>query len=506
MTAWADLLDNLHEIADLSATVALLDWDQQTMLRPKSAESRASQLGTLQALVHERLISTELARALSQAEQAGDGPAPFQAEVGQALLRETRRQVERAAKLPTPFVKEMAETTARAFQVWHEARQQANFAHFASDLTKVIDLKRREAAYVGYAKSPYDALLDEYEPNQTEEETAAVFSGMRAENVRLLRDIRATGLQPDTSFLTVGYPKDQQIAFTLEVLRALGFDLDAGRQDLSAHPFTTSFSIQDVRLTTRVFEHDIRSALFGTIHECGHGLYEQGINQALERTPLATGTSLGMHESQSRFWENVMGRSSAFWQHWYPRLVKTFPAQLDGVGQHAFVRAINAVAPSLIRVEADEVTYNLHIILRFELETALLHGGLEVKDLPDTWNAKMREMLGVTPTNDADGVLQDVHWSTGAVGYFPTYSLGNLYSAQLLATIKREHPDFDARLAGGDFTFVLEWMRTHVHVHGRVYSASDLIQRISGEPLNPVHYNRYLRTKYAALYPGVPAQ
>lgn len=502
MTAWPQLIAKLNELADLSATVALLDWDQQTMLRPKSSASRAHQLGTLQTLVHERLTEPALAASLAAAEKEGSGPEPFVGEVGTALLRETRRLIDRATKLPSPFVKELAETTARAFQVWQDARQASDFAMFRDDLARVIDLKRREAAYVGFTASPYDALLDEYEPGQTEAMTAEVFAGLRQENVRLLKEIQAVE-QPDTAFLHASYDKQQQFAFTVDVLKALGFDLEAGRQDLSTHPFTTSFSIQDVRVTTRVYENDLRSALFGTIHECGHGVYEQGVNLALERTPLVSGTSLGIHESQSRFWENVMGRSTPFWQHWYPRLTQAFPTQLANVSAHQFVRGINAVSPSFIRVEADEVTYNLHIILRFELETALLHGRLEVADLPDAWNAKMQELLGITPPTAAAGVLQDVHWSTGAVGYFPTYSLGNLYSAQLLHAIRQQFPDFDQRLAQGDFQFVLGWMREHVHQHGKVYAAADLIRRITGEPLNPAYYTKYLRTKYAALYPGV---
>ena len=504
MTAWDELLTRLHELADLSAAHALLDWDQQTMMRPKSAPSRAFQLGTLQAVTHERLVAPELRTALDRAAQEGSGPPPFADEVGRALLRETRRDVERAVKLPTAFVKEQAEVEAHAFDTWQRARQASDFPLFRDDLAKVIDLKRREAEYVGYTDSPYDALHDTYEPGQTEAATAAVFAGLRQETVALLQDLRRAGAALDASPLFRRYDKQKQWDFGVGILRAMDFDLEAGRQDLSAHPFTTSFSPRDVRVTTRVYEDDLRAALFGTIHEGGHALYDQGIDVALARTPLAEGASLGIHESQSRLWENAIGRGRPFWRYWYPRLCSLFPEQLSDVTEDAFVRAINAVTPSFIRVEADEVTYNLHIILRFELETDLLHGRIEVDALPDAWNAKMQELLGITPTTAAEGVLQDVHWSSGLVGYFPTYALGNLYSAQLLATLRRTFPDFDERIASGDLRFVREWLREHIHRYGRIYPAAELIQRATGEPLNPAYFARYLREKYAALYGIAP--
>ncbi len=500
MAAWTDLLERLHELADLGAASALLDWDQQTMMRPKSAESRSFQLGTLQALYHERVTSPDLLRALDGAEAEGSGPPPFTEDTGVALLRETRREVERAVNLPTAFVKELAETTALAFQSWQQARADSAFSGFRDYLARVIDLKRREAAYIGYSASPYDALLDEYEPGQTEAMTATVFAGLREHTLQLLADLRRGGAAPDTAVLHRHYDKQKQWDFGIAVLDAMGFDFQAGRQDYSAHPFTTSFSSRDVRVTTRAYEDDLRSALFGTIHEGGHALYEQGIDPLLDRTALGSGTSLGIHESQSRLWENAIGRSVPFWRHWYPRLAAAFPEQLAGVSQEAFVRAINTVAPSFIRVEADEVTYNLHIILRFELETAILHGRLEVDDLPDAWNAKMLELLGITPSTAADGVLQDVHWSTGAIGYFPTYSLGNLYCAQILATLRQQFPDFDDRIGGGDLRFVREWLREHIHRFGRTYPAAELIQRVTGEPLNPAYFAQYLRGKYATLY------
>lgn len=500
MTGWDELLSHVHELADLAAATALLDWDQQTMMRPKSAESRAFQLGTLQAIYHERLVSKPLREALEQASGEGSGPEPFTGDAGAALLREVRRNIERAVKLPTSFVKELAETTARAFESWQRARAAASFALYRDDLARIIDLKRREATFVGYAESPYDALLDEFEPGQTERMTSDVFAGLRRETVRLLEDLRRSDLRPDAGVLTRRYEKQRQWDFGLRVLEAMGFDFEAGRQDYSAHPFTTSFAPTDVRITTRISENDLRSGFFGAIHEGGHALYELGIDPDLARTPLASSPSLGMHESQSRLWENAIGRSAAFWRYWYPQLADTYPDQLRGVSEQQFLRAINTVTPSFIRVEADEVTYNLHIVLRFELETAVMSGRLQVDDLPDAWDAKMTELIGVTPHSAAEGVLQDVHWSYGSFGYFPTYSLGNLYSAQILATLRKAFPDFDERIASGELRFIREWLREHIHRFGGIYPASELIRRVTGEALNPAYFTRYLRGKYEAMY------
>jgi carboxypeptidase Taq len=500
MTGWDELLAHVHELADVGAAAALLDWDQQTMMRPKSAESRAYQQGTIQAIHHERLTAPALRSALERAEREGSGPPPFSDDAGSALLREVRREVERAVKLPTDYVKELAETTARAFQSWQRARAESSFAIYRDDLARVVDLKRREAQLVGYGESPYDALLDEYEPGQTEAMTAAVFADLRRDTVQLLADLRHSGVRPDNTPLFRHYDKQKQWDFGLGVLAAMGFDFEAGRQDYSAHPFTTSFSPTDVRVTTRVYEDDLRAGLFGTIHEGGHALYELGIDPSLARTPLASSPSLGMHESQSRLWENAIGRSAPFWRYWYPRLRDVFPEQLQAVPEDAFLRAVNTVQPSFIRVEADEVTYNLHIILRFELETAVLGGRMEVDELPEAWDAKMAASLGITPQNAAEGLLQDVHWSYGSLGYFPTYSLGNLYFAQILATIRRQFPDFDERIAAGDLLFVREWLREQIHRFGRIYPANELIRRVTGEPLNPRYFTQYLRGKYGALY------
>ncbi|MCL4541063.1 MAG: carboxypeptidase M32 [Chloroflexi bacterium] len=500
MTAWNDLLQLLQELADIQAAISLLDWDQQTKMPPKGAGARAYQLATLQGIAHERLTNSALRTALEAAEREGDGPLPFTGGLATGLLRETRRAVERAVKLPTVFVKELAEASSRAFESWHRARAASQFSLFQGDLARLVDLKRREAAYIGYVATPYDALLDEYEPGQTTAATTAVLARIRQPAVDLLTAIRQSGREPNRGILTQHFPTDQQWKFGLDVLQAMGFDFESGRQDTSPHPFTTSFSPADVRITTRVYENELPVALFGTIHEGGHALYEQGLAPELTRTPLASSPSLGMHESQSRLWENVVGRSAPFWRHWYPRLTAAFPAQLGNVSEEDFLLAINHVRPSFIRVEADEVTYNLHIILRFELEVALIEGALEANDLPDAWNQKMAELLGIVPERDADGVLQDVHWSYGSFGYFPTYTLGTLYSAQIAAALRRIFPDCEERIARGDLLFIREWLRERIHRHGATYQAEELLRRVTGEPLNPQYFLDYVQQKYALLY------
>ncbi len=500
MTAWNDLLQFLQELADIQAAIALLDWDQQTKMPPKGASARAYQLATLQGIAHERLTSPALRAVLEVVEREGDGPPPFTGDAAVGLLRETRRAVERAVKLPTVFVKELAEASSRAFESWHRARSTSQFSLFREDLARIVDLKRREAAYIGYTVTPYDALHDQYEPGQSTATTTAVLTRIRQPIVTLLRAIQQSGREPSRSILTQHFPTDQQWKFGLDVLRAMGFDFEAGRQDTSPHPFTTSFSPSDVRITTRVYDHELPVALFGTIHEGGHALYEQGFAPEFARTPLAASPSLGMHESQSRLWENIVGRSAPFWHYWYPRLTEAFPAQLGNVAEEDFLLAINHVRPSFIRVEADEVTYNLHIILRFELEVALIEGTLEVNNLPEVWNQKMVELLGIVPERDADGVLQDVHWSYGSFGYFPTYTLGTLYSAQIFAALRRTFPDFADRLVRGDLLFIREWLREQIHRHGATYQAEELVRRVTGEPLNPQYFLDYLQQKYALLY------
>ena len=489
----------LARVADLNAAAAVLEWDQETYMPDGAAEARGHQIATLRKLAHEFFTTDEvgtLLEALAPATQALD---PVSTEA--SLVRVARRDYEKALKIPAALVAEMAEAVARGKQAWRKARESDTYATFAPHLERLIDLNVQKAEALGYDDCLYDALLDQYEEGMKTATIEAVFVDLRARLVPIVHAI-AEREPTDDRVLHQTFDKQKQWDFGLEVIKDFGYDFDRGRQDLSTHPFTTSFSITDVRLTTRVDERYLPSALFGTLHECGHGLYEQGIDLALDRTPLADGTSLGMHESQSRLWENLVGRSRAFWQRYYPRLRSFFPDQLAGVSLDAFYRGINKVEPSLIRVEADEVTYNLHVMLRFELEKAMVEGRVLVADLPELWNEKMEEYLGLRPETDADGVLQDIHWSLGAIGYFPTYSLGNLMSAQLFDQAKQDLPGLDAQIATGQFAELLGWLRTNIHQYGRKLQALEILERVTGTGLDAEPWLAYIRQKYGAIYGG----
>ncbi len=487
----------LGQVQDLNAAAAVLEWDQETYMPDGAAGARAYQVATLRKLAHEFFTADEvgtLLEALAPATQALD---PVSTEA--SLVRVARRDYEKALKIPAVLVAEMAEAVARGKHAWRKARATDTYATFAPHLEHLIDLNVQKAEALGYDDCLYDALLDQYEEGMKTATVEAVFADLRARLVPIVHAI-AEREPPDDRVLHQTFDKQKQWDFGLEVIKDFGYDFDRGRQDLSVHPFTTSFSITDVRLTTRVDERYLPSALFGTLHECGHGLYEQGIDLALDRTPLADGTSLGMHESQSRLWENLVGRSRAFWQRYYPRLQAFFPDQLAGVSLDAFYRGINKVKPSLIRVEADEVTYNLHVMLRFELEQAMVEGRVTVAELPDLWKEKMEEYLGLRPETDADGVLQDIHWSLGAIGYFPTYSLGNLMSAQLFDQAKQDLPDLEAQIAVGQFAELLGWLRTNIHQYGRKLEALEILERVTGEGLNAGPWLEYIRQKYGEIY------
>jgi carboxypeptidase Taq len=487
----------LGEVVDLNAAQAVLSWDQETHMPGGGLNARAQQLATLGKLAHERFISDEVGRLL---EELAPLAAELDADSDQArLIQVARRDFDKATRLPTTLVAELARTTAVSQQAWKGAREDSDFARLRPHLEHVVDLLRRKAEALGYEETPYDALLDEYEPGMRTVRVEAVFAALREDLVPIVQAI-AENPVPDDSFLHQEFDEQGQWEFGLRVARDFGFDLERGRQDRSAHPFSTSFSINDVRITTRVQSNFLPSCLFGTLHEAGHAMYEQGVDAALERTLLASGTSLGMHESQSRLWENLVGRSRPFWSYYYGLLQSAFPAQLGVVPLDPFYRAINKVEPSLIRVEADEVTYNLHIMLRFELETALLSGDLAVADLPEAWNEKSRDYLGMTPTDDASGVLQDIHWSAGLIGYFPTYALGNLISAQLYERATLEINGLEGQIARGQFSDLLSWLREHIHRPGRKFTASELLQRTVGSDLDAGAWLSYVRHKFGGLY------
>jgi carboxypeptidase Taq len=497
-----DLRAHLAMIVDLRSARDVLRWDQETYMPPGGAAGRAEVLATLSRLAHEQFVSATTRELLEAAEPLLDRLAPDSDDA--ALIRVTRRDFDRARKLPADFVAERARAASQSIQVWRDARPRNDFATFRPFLERMVEFARRTADYLSYAEHPYDALLDQYEPEMTSREVAVLFAQLREGTVPLLRAIVARAAAVDAGVLQQEYAEEPLRKFALEAIQAFGYDLNRGRLDTSAHPFSTEFNRGDVRITTR-YSRQSFGALFGAFHEAGHAMYSQGSAPSLERTPLARGASNGIHESQSRLWENLVGRSRAFWQHAFPALRRQFPTQLGATEVEAFYRAVNRVEPSLIRVEADEVTYNLHIILRFDLERALVAGEIAPGDLPEIWNAKMTEYLGVTPPAGADGVMQDIHWSGGLIGYFPSYTIGNVASVQLFAAARRAHPDLADRIRRGEFAPLLGWLREHVYAHGQKFYPRDLLERATGAPLTPEPYLEYLHTKFGELY-GIERQ
>ncbi len=490
-----------RELQLLSKTVSLLHWDQETYMPEDGIDMRSEQISLLSGMIHERATSTEVGDLLSELGADDEHPAGGDTVPAdeKSLVRCVYRDYRREQKLPAALVRRFATVTSKGQSVWAKAREHNNFAMFRDHLAEIIDLNRERAACFGYDEHPYDALLDEYEPDMKASEVKTVFDQLQKDLVPIAEKIAAAS-QVDDAFLHREYPVDGQRAFSMHVLQAIGWPFSRGRLDESAHPFTTDIGSLDVRLTTRYAPDFLNPALFGTIHEAGHGLYELGVDPRYHGSSLASGTSLGIHESQSRTWENMIGRSREFWQFFYPELLRTFPAVLEDIDLDRFYRGINKVEASFIRVEADEVTYSLHIMLRFRLELALIEGSLNVDDLPDAWRSMSKELLGIVPDKDSDGVLQDIHWSMGAMGYFPTYALGNLFGAQFYSTMETQIPDMREQVASGVFENILAWQRQHIHGHGRAKTARELVMDISGRPLDARFFTEYLRTKYSEVY------
>lgn len=492
----AEFLAEAAIIDDLSSVSGLLSWDQDTYMPPGGAEGRGHQMATVSSLRHARLTSDRMADLLSSLEAAGLPADSLEA----AIVREGRRAFDRATKLPASLVEALARSGSSGRQAWVSAREASDFRLFEPELTRMIELKREEADAVGYTTERYDALLDEYEPGATAAEVRVTFQELRTQQVALLAAIGESPVRLASDLLEAGYAPAAQAAYVNALAATVGYDFHHGRLDETIHPFAESIGLNDVRITTRYDAGNLASALFGTLHEVGHALYEQGIHKSLARTPLAHGAGLGVHESQSRLWENLVGRSLPFWQGAFSSLQAAFPAQLGGAGVESFYQAVNVARPSLIRIEADEVSYNLHILVRFELETALLDGDLAVADLPHAWNERYREYLGVEPGSDVEGCLQDIHWSVGLFGYFPTYALGNIMSVQLHSVAERDLGDQDDAVRAGEFGPLLGWLREHVHQHGSRYTPAELLQRATGSPLDAAPYLAYLQRKFGALY------
>jgi carboxypeptidase Taq len=496
--AYEKLLSLVKEVYLLNSCMSLLDWDEKTYIPKGGVEHRGNQLAFLAGTRHEKFTSPEIGDLLKQLEESPLFGEPDSFEV--ANIREIKHAYDKLVKVPKALVEELTRVTTIAHGVWAEARQKSDFSLFLPYLEKIIKLKREEAEAVGYEKDPYDALLDDFEPGATIEKVAKVFADFRQELVDLVKNIADSGTRPDTSILKRDFPVDRQERFGKEVAGAIGYDFEKGRLDVTVHPFCTSIGPGDVRITTRYNPKHFGQAFFGILHEAGHGIYEQGLDPERYGTPGGDSVSLGIHESQSRMWENLVGRSRSFWKYFFPKAQRIYPEALGDVKFEDFYFAINEVVPSFIRVEADEVTYNLHILVRFEIEQAFFSGDLLPKDVPSAWDEKFKSYFGLLPPDDAQGCLQDVHWSMGYIGYFPTYTLGNLYSAQFCNQVKKELGDLEEQFARGEFTNLREWLKEKIHCQGQRYRAEKLVEKVTGKPLSHRHLMDYLKTKYGQLY------
>lgn len=497
--AYNALLTELREIALLGSVSSLLRWDEQTQMPLSGTQHRAAQVSLVARLVHERLTSPRIGDLLDGASDLASSLPPDADEA--VNLREARREYERQRKLPASLVEELTRTSVLGQRAWAEARAKSDFAMFRPWLEKTVDLKRQEAVCIGSRSgNPYDALLDEYEPGETTANIRRVFDELRPALVELIRGIAQSPRKAPVEILTRRYPPAAQEKLAREAAAAIGFDFAGGRLDVSVHPFCQTIGPGDTRMTTRYDEQNFGDAFFSVLHEAGHGMYFQGLPGEHFGTPRGDYVSSGIHESQSRMWENLVGRSRTFWRWCLPKARAAFPEALAGVNDQDWHFAINDVRPSLIRTDADETTYNMHVMLRFELEHALLGGSLAPADVPGVWNERMQHYLGLTPPDDARGCLQDIHWSSGAFGYFPTYTLGNLYAAQFFDAAGRDLGDLDARFDIGEFRPLLDWLRRNIHTHGKRYSGPQLVERATGQALSAQPLLRHLRRNALELY------
>jgi carboxypeptidase Taq len=491
------LINLAAELDDLIHITALMGWDLQTNMPPGGAEERGLQSAAIGRIIHEKFTSDEVGKLIADLEaEVGD----LNAETDQARsVKVAKRQYEKQTKVPLPLLMETIRATTMAHEAWVEAKTKSDFSIFQPQLEKIVELRKRYAALFEPFDHIYDPLLDDFEPGMKTADVKNIFDQLRSKQVELLQAI-AEKEPPDDSFLKQYYPEDRQEIIGRYVITRFGYDWNRGRLDLAPHPFTTEFGQGDVRITTRYLKDDAGSALFSTMHEAGHGMYAQGIPSKYNRHPLSGAASLAIHESQSRLWENLVGRSKEFWSFFYPSMQMLFPEYLGNVSMEDFYRGINKVEPSLIRVEADEATYNMHIMLRLEIEIGLMEGTIAVADLPEIWNAKMKDYLGITPPNDAKGVLQDVHWSNGQIGYFPTYALGNLASVQLWDKMLEANPNIPDEIAQGKFDTVLGWMRENVHQYGNKFEPQEIMLKATGSKITPEPYINYLNKKYSDIY------
>ena len=495
MNAIEELKEFFAEIMRLNYIQAALNWDLEVnMQNYKSVDGRSKQVALLEKLIHKRVTAEKVGKLIREAEKLSNLN-----EIEKAMLREVTREYDLATKLPEKLVTEIAETRILGSKEWREARAKSDFSIFEKILEKTVELQKEKAEKLDTHPDLYSTLIDLYEPGATYNWIANIFNPIKPKLINFVKKLNSSPNKPDDSIFSQQYDQDKQYVLTEEILRKLNFDFGYGRQDKVIHPFMTTLDSRDTRITTRTTE-PFPDSFTGTIHECGHAFYEMGIKKELHDTILCFGTSAGMHESQSRMWENFVARSKEFWIYWYPIFQKYFPDNLKNYSLEEFHRSINIVQPSFIRVNADEVTYGLHIILRYEIEKDLIEGKINVKELPDIWNSNFEDLLGIRPPNDAQGVLQDVHWSGGAIGYFPTYFLGNLYAAQIYNKILTENPTLPEDFKKGEYSKLLNSLREKIHQHGKVYTAPELIKRVTGENLNPDYFLKYIHDKYPPIY------
>ncbi len=492
---YLEYVKQMQDIAQMNNACAVLGWDQETYLPPKGADFRGKMLATLSGMSHDMAVEPKLGSLLDdlvKEEKSLD-------ETSRKNLFHSRKDYLQQKKYSRRLVEALSQVSSEAYHAWVQAREKNDFSIYAPVLQKMIDLKHEEAEALGYNAHPYDALLDLYEPELTSAEVELLFESVKSELQGLVKAI-ASKKQIENRFMFQSFEKDKQWALGIQLLQEIGFDFEAGRQDLSVHPFTTSFNPLDVRLTTHVNEQNLYSMIWSCLHEGGHGLYEQGLNPEQFGLPCGTAISLGVHESQSRFWENCVGRSKLFWSKYFTLVKEHFPAQMAQVNAYDFYMAANIVAPSLIRIEADELTYHFHIIIRFEIEKALMDKSLLVKDLPKAWNQKYFDYLGVTVPDDKQGCLQDIHWCHGSIGYFPTYSIGSFYAAQYFNEVKKQMPDLEKKIAAGDLLPIRNWLKENIHQHGKFYTAKEICEKVTGEKLNVKHFINYAKEKFSEIY------
>jgi len=489
-----ELWEHFTEIMRLSYIRELLGWDQQVNMPKGSVKGRSEQQALIGKVIHSRIKSDKTGELIKNAEKQNN-----LSETELAMIREAKREYEHATRIPDDLVVEIAKTASVGNMNWQKAREKKDFSIFKPFLEKMINLRIKFAEHLDTGPTLYSTLLDIYEPGSTYEWSSKIFNALKSKLVKIITKLDSSSDKPDQSILKKYYDPEKQWQMSIEIIKKLNFDFNIGRQDKSTHPFTASLSSIDTRITTRIWENFLPTCIFGTIHECGHALYEMGFKQEIQDSLLAEGTSLGIHESQSRLWENIVGRSKEFWTYWYPKFQKTFSENLKGYSLDEFYRSMNVVQPSFIRVEADEVTYGLHIILRFELEKMIIEENIQVDELPGLWNEKMEELLGITPPDDAEGILQDPHWG-GGYGYFPTYALGNLYGAQIYNKALKEIPNLNEDFKKGEFKNLLDYLNENVYQYGKIYRPSDLIKRISGEDLNPDYFIKRIEEKFYPIY------